>query len=292
MIKKGAGRHLFVWINTIVCSGLALVCLMPLIYILAVSLSGKDAIISGKVIFLPVDITADNYAYVLKDHAFYTAFRVSVLRTVLALAVQLTLVVLASYPISLGKNRFHARNFYTWVFLIAILFSGGLIPTYLVVRSTGLINTIWSLILPGAVPLFYVILMQNFMKTIPDEIMESASMDGAGQFRILARIILPLCQVSIATISLFIVVNNWNAWYDGMLYINDNNKFPLQTYLRSILVKMDISQMADMDSLARMVASEGADAAKIFIALVPILLVYPFAQKHFVKGIVLGSVKG
>jgi putative aldouronate transport system permease protein len=292
MIKASAGRHLFVWINAAVCIILTLICLMPILYILAISLSDKNAIMSGRVVFLPVDITLNNYSYVLKDQAFYTAFRVSVVRTVLALAVQLSLVVLASYPISLGKNRFHARNFYTWVFLIAILFSGGLIPTYLVVRSTGLINTVWSLILPGAVPLFYVILMQNFMKTIPDEIMESAAMDGAGQFRILVRIILPLCRVSIATISLFIVVNNWNAWYDGMLYINDNYKFPLQTYLRTVLVKVDLSQITDMDSLAQMVASEGADAAKIFIALFPILLVYPFAQKHFVKGIVLGSVKG
>jgi putative aldouronate transport system permease protein len=292
MIKDGAGRHIFVWVNTIVCTILALACLMPLLYVLAVSLSGKDAIMSGKVAFLPVDFTIDNYVYVLKDHAFYNAFIVSVIRTVLALGVQLSLVVLASYPISLGQNRFHARNIYTWIFLIAILFSGGLIPTYLVVKNTGLINTIWSLILPGAVPLFYVILMQNFMKTIPDEIMESASLDGAGQFRILGQIILPLCRVSIATISLFIVVNNWNAWYDGMLYINDNRKFPLQTYLRTIIIKLDLSQITDMDSLARLVASEGADAAKIFVSLVPILLVYPFAQKHFVKGIVLGSVKG
>jgi putative aldouronate transport system permease protein len=134
--------------------------------------------------------------------------------------------------------------------------------------------------------------MQNFMKALPDEIRESAAIDGAGHWKILLQIILPLCQVSIATISLFIVVGNWNAWYDGMLYINDNMKFPLQTYLRTVIVQPDINQLTDADSLAMAVASSGADAAKIFLALFPIMLVYPFAQKHFVKGIVLGSVKG
>jgi putative aldouronate transport system permease protein len=202
------------------------------------------------------------------------------------------MTILAAYPISQSRLRFRARSFYTWFFLIAVLFNGGLIPTYLVVLRTGLINSIWALVLPGAVPLFEVILMQNFMKTLPDEIKESAAIDGAGQWRILLQIVLPLCQVSIATISLFLVVNNWNAWYDGMLYINDNARFPLQTYLRTIIVQADLNQLTDVNSLAKLVATGGADAAKIFIAMLPIMVVYPFAQKHFVKGIVMGSVKG
>jgi putative aldouronate transport system permease protein len=279
-------------LNTTLCILLAMLCLAPLLHILAISFSGKDPIISGRVGFIPIQFTWDNYVYVAKENAFYTAFRVSLIRTVLALVVQLTLTVLAAYPISLGNRRFHARSFYTWFFLIAVLFSGGLIPTYLVVLRTGLINTIWSLILPGAVPLFNVILMQNFMKGLPEEVKESAAIDGAGQFRTLLQIVLPLCQVSIATISLFIVVGNWNAWYDGMLYINDNRKFPLQTYLRTVIVQPDLNQITDVDDLAKLVASGGADAAKIFLSLLPIMIVYPFAQKHFVKGIVLGSVKG
>jgi putative aldouronate transport system permease protein len=265
---------------------------MPLLYMLATSLSGRDAIAMGKVAFWPVDFTFDNYVYVMKDRAFYTAFRVSVVRTALALVVQLCLVIMASYPISLSSRRFHARGFYTWVFLIAVLFSGGLIPTYLTVLKTGIINTIWALILPGAVPLYYVILMQNFMKSIPDEISESAAIDGAGHFRIMSQIILPLSRVSIATISLFILVGNWNAWYDGMLYINEQVKWPLQTYLRTVVIKVDPSANMDFESFAARLAAEGADTAKIFIALLPILIIYPFAQKHFVKGIVLGSVKG
>jgi putative aldouronate transport system permease protein len=292
MVYLNPSRKIFLIVNTFLCIFLAVLCLLPLVHILAISFSAKDPILSGRVGLFPVQFTVENYAYVMKDRWFYTAFGISVIRTIVALGVQLILVILAAYPISLGKNKFHPHSFCTWFFMIAILFSGGLIPTYLVVKNTGLINSFWSLILPGAVHLFYVILMQNFMKTLPDEISESATMDGAGHFRILTQIILPLCRVSIATISLFIVVDNWNAWYDGMLYINDNTKFPLQTYLRTIIVQVDMSQLTDINSLAKLVASAGADAAKIFLALVPVLLVYPFAQKHFVKGIVLGSVKG
>jgi putative aldouronate transport system permease protein len=282
-------------LNTCACVFMALLCLAPLLNVLATSFSSKESIMAGRIGFLPIGFTLGNYAFVMRDNAFFTAFGISVVRTVLALAVQLAMTALAAYPISMSKEHFHARSFYTWYFLIAILFSGGLVPTYLVVRATGLIDSIWALILPGAVPLFYVILMQNYMKTLPDEIRESASIDGAGHWMILVRIILPLCQVSIATVSLFIIVDNWNAWYDGMLYINNFRKFPLQTYLRNVIIKPDLmlSQGAgDISSLAMMVASGGADAAKIFIAMIPIFLIYPFAQKHFVKGIVLGSVKG
>ena len=292
MAYSSFGRNFFLFLNTGICIFVALLCLAPLVHILAISLSSKDPIIAGEVSFFPVKFTIDNFSYVTKENAFYTAFGVSVIRTIIALVVQLSMTILASYPISLGLRRFHARSFYVWFFLIAVLFSGGLIPTYLVVLNTGLINSIWSLILPGAVPLFYVILMQNFMKALPDEIAESAALDGAGHLRILVRIILPLCQVSIATISLFIVVNNWNAWFDGMLYINDHHKFPLQTYLRTVVVMPDPTQFRDARDLAQLVAQGGTDAAKIFLAILPIMLVYPFAQKHFVKGIVLGSVKG
>ena len=292
MAYSSVSRKFFLILNTSLCILVALLCLAPLVHILAISLSAKNPIIAGEVGFFPIGFTMDNYVYVAREKAFYTAFGVSVIRTILSLVVQLSMTVLAAYPISLGVRNFRARSFYTWFFLIAVIFNGGLIPTYLIVLNTGLIDKIWALVLPGAVPLFYVILMQNYMKSLPDEIRESAAIDGAGHWRIMAQIILPLCKVSIATISLFIVVNNWNAWYDGMLYINNIHKFPLQTYLRTVIVIPDLSQVTDVNDLSNMVATAGADAAKIFLAIVPIMMVYPFAQKHFVKGIVLGSVKG
>lgn len=292
MFYKATGlRRTFVILNYIFCLFAALLCLMPLIHILAISFSSKAAIISGQISFLPVGFTLNNYSYVINDMKFFTAFFISVERVILALAIQMPLTVLAAYPISMSRIKFTARQFYVWLFLITLLFSGGIVPIYLVVSKTALIDTIWSLVLPGAVPVFNVILLQNFIKELPGEISESAYIDGAGHFRTLFQIILPLCSASLATLTLFVAVNNWNAWFDGMLFINDNTKFPLQTYLRTIIVQVNMDKVTDINSLAAMVASKGADTAKIFVAMVPILVVYPFVQRYFVTGIVIGSVK-
>ena len=157
--------------------------------------------------------------------------------------------------------------------------------------KTGLINSIWALILPVAVPVYNVILLQNFMKALPDAITEAAHIDGADHFTTLGKVILPLCLPSLATLSLFVAVGHWNAWYDGMLYINDNLKFPLQTYLRTVVVQVNLDQINDLNTLSNRVATVAADSAKVFLALVPMLIVYPFAQKYFIHGIVQGSVK-
>ena len=289
---QGIARKLFIICNYIFCFLVTILCLFPIVHILSLSFSSKNAILAGSVTLFPVEFTFDNYKYVMRDTNFFRAFGVGTIRTLMAVVIVMLLVVMSAYPLSLPKQKFSARPIYAWAFVVTSLFSGGLVPTYLVVAKTRLIDTIWALILPGAVPVFYIILMQNFMKELPESLSEAAEIDGAGYFRILFQIILPLCKASIATILLFVAVDHWNAWYDGMLYINDNMKFPLQTYLRTIVVKTDMRQMSDINSLAKMVASTGADTAKIFIAMVPILLVYPFVQKYFTAGIVLGSVKG
>lgn len=284
-------RRAFLVANTVICCGVGLACLLPILHVLAISFSDKSAIIAGSISFWPVGFTLDNYHYVVKDAQFFHSTWISIERTLLALVVQMLLTFLAAYPMSLSRTRFGARQFYVWFFMITILFSGGMIPSYLVVARLGLLDTIWALVLPGAVPVFHVILLQNFIKALPEGLSESASLDGAGHFRILFQIVLPLCKPSIATLCLFVAVGNWNAWFDGMLYINDNLKFPLQTYLRTLIIEVDLSKNANVDDLAQRVAAVGADTAKIFLAMVPILLVYPFLQKHFVKGIVYGSVK-
>lgn len=285
------GRKAFLIANAVATSLVALICLAPIIHILALSLSGKTALISGEVSFIPVDATLDSFKYVMKDPPFFRAFGISVIRTLGALFIQMLLTVLAAYPMSMRKQQFGARSFYVWLLMVTMLFSGGLIPTYLVVSNLGLMDTLWALLLPSAVPVYHIILLQNFMKAIPDEIAEAAAIDGAGHFRSLFTIMLPLCKASMATLALFVAVNNWNAWYDGMLYINDNQKFPLQTYLRTIIVEVNTTMISDMRSLSQQVASTGADSAKILLSMIPILMVYPFLQKHFVKGIVHGSVK-
>ena len=212
-------------------------------------------------------------------------------RTALALVVVMAMTILAAYPLSMTRQQFKPRRVYIWLFVIPMIFSGGLIPTYLAVTKTGLINSIWALILPVAVPVYNVILLQNFMKALPDAITEAAHIDGADHFTTLGKVILPLCLPSLATLSLFVAVGHWNAWYDGMLYINDNLKFPLQTYLRTVVVQVNLDQINDLNTLSNRVATVAADSAKVFLALVPMLIVYPFAQKYFIHGIVQGSVK-
>ena len=290
-MKMSPARKAYVIFNYAFCFLIGLLCLLPVWHVLVTSFSGKNAIMSGKVTLWPVDFTFDNYTYVMKDYQFFSAFWISIKRTVLALVVQMFLTVLAAYPLSISKRKFAARQIYAWIYMFTMIFSGGMIPTYMVVSKTGLINSIWALILPGAIPVFNVILLQNYIKTLPEALSESAALDGAGHWRTLFQIILPLCAPSLATLCLFVAVNNWNAWFDGMLYINDNLKFPLQTYLRTLIVEVNMNQISDAEDLAQMVATAGADTAKIFIAMVPILCVYPFVQKHFVKGIVRGSVK-
>lgn len=291
-IRKSTGLKFFLVSNFIGCTVVGLLCLFPLLYILACSFSSMNAIMGGMVTLLPVEFTLANYNYVIKDTNFYRSFFIAVERVVLALAVQMPLTVLSAYPLSQSKKIFHGRQFYVWYFMITMLFSGGMVPTYLIVSNLGLINSVWSLVLPTAVPVFNVILVQNFMKSMPGEIQEAALIDGADYFTTLMRIILPLSKVSLATVTLFVIVNNWNAWYDGMLYIDDNRRFPLQTYLRTIIVVADPDLISDQESMAQMVASAGANSAKIFISMLPILCIYPFVQKYFVQGITLGSVKG
>ena len=289
--KLSVSRKCFIVLNSIFISLVTLSCIFPFTHILALSLSSKDAIVSGIVGFWPVGITLQNYQYVIKDFNFYRSFMISMQREFLGITVCFLMTLLSAYPFSLSKSKFHARQFYVWFYIVAMLFYAGMIPTYLIVASTGLIDSIWSLILPGAVPIFYVLLLQNFIKELPQSISDAAFIDGAGYFMLLFRILMPLCKPAIASIILFIAVDHWNAWFDGMLYINNNMKFPLQTYLRSVIVKININFITDVQSLSDMVASTGADTAKIFVSMVPILAVYPFIQKNFMTGIVLGSVK-
>ncbi len=284
-------RRVFVVFNYTFCVLVGILCVLPVLHVFSLSLSAKAHIMAGNVSFWPKEFTLDNYRYVVKDVQFYTAFGISVLRTVLALFIVMTLTIMAAYPLSLRQANFPARKVYVWLFIIPMLFSGGLIPTYMMVVNTGLIDTIWALIFPVAVPVYNVILLQNFMKALPDAVAEAAYIDGADHIITLTKVILPLCLPSLATLSLFVAVGHWNAWYDGMLYINDNMKFPLQTYLRTVIVQVNIDQITDVDSLSQLVATVGADSAKVFLALAPMLMVYPFAQKYFIHGIVQGSVK-
>ncbi len=293
MIRSNLPRRAFVVFNYMFCVLIAFLCIMPVVHVLAVSFSSKDPVLSGRVSFWPKQFTLDSYRIIVRDMSFFTAYVMSFRRVLLGLAVNSIMNVLAAYPLSLSETRFPARKFLAWYFMGTMLFNGGMIPTYLIVKDTGLYDSIWSLILPGAVPVFNVILMMNYMKGLPDAISEASYIDGAGHMQTLIRIILPLCLPSLATVSLFTVLSHWNAWFDGMIYIKTASLKPLQTYLRSvIIVDSAIDNVsADIEDLVANVNSDSTNGAKIFLALLPVLVFYPFVQKHFAKGIVRGSVK-
>lgn len=293
-MNNSKSRKVFIVFNYVFCIVVALVCVVPIIHIFAISLSSANAVFSGHVTFLPVEPSWNNYHIVMRDYRFFQSYLITFVRSVLGLAVGLLLTILAAYPMSLRKVNFPARGFFVIYFLIPMIFSGGMIPTYLVVKEVGLLDTLWALILPCALSTYNLILMMNFMKSLPESLSESAFLDGAGHWTTLVRIIIPLSAPSIATVSLFIVLQHWNAWFDGSVYIVSQNLKPLQTYLRSmVLSDASIADLAatSSDDVVSLMSADGSNAAKIFLAMVPILCVYPFVQKHFVKGVVRGSVK-
>lgn len=290
--KESFSRKLFIILNYTFCILLACLCFFPIMHILALSLSDDTAVSSGQVMLLPVNFTIEAYKYVMKDPVFFKAMSKSLLRVILGVGFGVFMSVLAGYPLSKTTRQFHARQYYVWFFMITMVLGGGLIPTYLVVAKLGLINTIWALILPGAVNTFNIILLQNYIKSLPDEIMESAYVDGAGHWCNLFKIVLPLSKPVLATLVLFTAVNHWNAWFDGMIYFNKIEDYPLQSYLRTVVVEIDMSLVTNPEDVLTGVTQKSNRSAQIFIAMAPILCVYPFLQKHFAGGIVMGSVKG
>jgi putative aldouronate transport system permease protein len=199
---------------------------------------------------------------------------------------------MTAYPLSKETSQFRLRTFYVWLFVFTILFSGGLIPWYLTVKSLGLINTIWALVLPGALAVFNVILLLNFYRSLPKELEESSRIDGAGHFATLWKIYVPLSLPALATTGLFTMVGHWNSWFDGMLLMNQPDKYPLQTFLQTIIINLDYRFLKTQDAeLIIKLSDRTSKAAQIFVAAFPILIVYPFLQRFFIKGIVMGSVK-
>lgn len=297
MIENSKPYKVFTVVNSIIVSLLALLCFLPILNVFAISLSDRTATSAGMVSFIPINFTLEAYKYVMQDSGFLKALAISVFRVAVGGSLNLLLTVLCAYPLSKSSEEFQARKVYVWFFLFATLFNGGLIPTYMVVRNTGLLNTVWSLILPGAVPVFHVILMLNFFRGLPKEIEEAALIDGAGHWTILARIYVPLSKASIATVTLFSLVAHWNSWFDGMIYMSNTARQPLATFLHNQVVKSGVDMMmntSDMDTLKQMltISDQTTKAAQIFLGMLPILLVYPFLQKYFTKGVTVGSVKG
>ncbi|OBZ17593.1 carbohydrate ABC transporter permease [Bacillus sp. FJAT-26390] len=292
--KPSISRKLFVVLNTLLLTSVTLLGIIPFIHLLSISLSSNTAAMAGDVSLWPVGFSTDAYVYLGEKIEFFRSLWVSVKRVVLGTAVNMLLVFITAFPLSKSNNQFKFRTPYVWFFATTMFFGGGLIPTYIIVKNTGIIDSIWALILPGALNVWNMVLMLNFFRSIPRELDEAATIDGAGHLRVLWQIYLPVSLPSIATIGLFTIVGHWNAWFDGILYLNSPDKYPLQTYLSTLIMSINaqmsslsIEQLKAMDNLSE----KTLRTAQIFMGALPIMLVYPFLQKYFVKGMTVGSVK-
>ena len=274
---------------------LGVICLLPLLNIVAVSFSGSAAVAANRVGIFPVDFTVAAYEKILGDHQFWRSFGISVARVVLALLLNLILIMLMAYPLSKSKREFKGRNIYMDLLIFAMLFNGGMIPTYIVIKNLGLLNTIWALILPGAVPIFSVIMVMNFFMGVPKALEEAAVIDGATPLQVLTKVYLPCSKPVIATIALFSIVGSWNDFFSGLLYMTKVNNYPLQTYIQSLNVKLEdmLNSGGSISSLVNImdVSAQNLNAAKIVVSVIPLLLIYPLLQKYLITGIVVGSVK-
>ena len=273
---------------------MAILCLIPIINTVAISLSATAAVSAGKVSFWPVDFTTAAYKEMMKDAQFFRSFLNSIIRVLVGGTINMVLILITAYPLSRNPRYFPQKKIYMYFLIFTMLFSGGMIPSFILVNSLNLMDTIWALVLPGAVNVTNVILMMNFFKSIPDELNEAARIDGASPLKKKINIYLPLAVPGIATILLFTVVGHWNAFFDGMIYINTAEKLPLQTYIQQLtaVIRDDISlSEEEMDAISK-ISGPTFNAAKVFVTMIPILVVYPFLQRYFVTGLVVGSVKG
>lgn len=277
-----------VWLIVIL---MTLCCLLPLLNTLAISFSNNSAANANQVGILPVGFTLSSYKKLLEDNQFWRSAWISVLRVVLGTGLNMLMMILLAYPLSKSKNRFASRDIYMKLVIFAMLFNGGLIPGYIIVSKLHLLNTIWALVLPGAVPVFNVILLMNFMKGLPEALEEAAVIDGASEWTILTRVVLPISKPGLATVALFCIVNHWNDYFQGLIYMRTPSKYPLQTYIQQLTI--DVSQITDPQQLIYFmtISTRTLNAAKIVVATVPLLVIYPFLQRYFVTGIVIGAVK-
>jgi putative aldouronate transport system permease protein len=274
----------FVYLILIIC-GLAAI--LPILYVISVSITPFGEVLrNGGFILFPREITFTAYRTLLTESNIPQAFKITIWITVVGTAVNLILTSLMAYPLS--RKNLPARNFFLLMIVFTLLFSGGIIPTYLVVKSVGLLDSIWAMILPNAVWSFNVLIMKSFFEGLPEELFESARMDGAKEFRILIQIVTPLSIPVLLTVGLFYLVGHWNEFFQAIFYVTDRTLFPLQVIVRELLMQ----SQQPLENAENMMPTQTMQMAAVMIASVPVIVIYPFLQKHFTKGMLLGSIKG
>lgn len=272
-------------------TAVAITCLVPFLYMIALSLSSNNAIIAQKVSLWPVDFTLETYKTILSDVDMIYTLGYTIVLTIVYTVICMFLTICAAYPLT--KKRLKGRDFVLTVLVITMYFSGGLIPSYMLVKNLDLMNSMWSLILPGAMSVFNLIILKTFFASLPESLEESASIDGCNELGILFRIVLPLSMPSIATLSLFYAVDRWNGFQDALFYITDKNLYPIQLKLYQIITaNQQLDTQQGEGSVGAFIVPESLKAASVMFATVPILVVYPKLQKYFVEGVMTGAIKG
>lgn len=285
------GNRLFDGVNTALLLVALLLCLAPFLHIVSISLSSNKPIMSGDVTIFPIDLNWEAYHRVLADSAMIRSLGLSIGLTLLFTVLCMVMTICAAYPLT--KTELKGRKIFMYMIVFTMFFSGGIIPEYILVKELHLVNTIWSLILPMLVNPFYLIILITFFNGIPKSLEESAELDGSTHFGTLIRIILPLSMPAIATLSLFYAVNRWNGFMDSLFYITDPNLYPLQLKLYQMIMNSMMTDQMQMEGAQIVqILPESLKAASIVVATLPILVVYPWLQRYFVSGIMLGSVKG
>ena len=292
-VNESAVDRIFMFFNGSILVLISIVILLPLVFIVSASFSSSEAVIAGKVTLWPVDFSLLGYETIFEHKKVWDGFGNSLFYTVFGTLFNVVMTIIAAYPLS--REDLVGRRVITIAFVFTMLFSGGLIPTYLVVRDLGLLNTRAAMILPTGIGIFNLLIAITFFRTtIPPELIEAARIDGANDFRTFGSIVLPLARPIIAVLVLFYAVNHWNSYFSALIYLKDQELFPLQIVLREILIEnsIDASLLIDVEDLiARMGLRELLKYSLIVVASVPVLIIYPFVQRHFVKGMMIGSVK-
>lgn len=288
MTIRTRGERIFNVINIIIVTLVGLLCLAPFIHVIAKSFSGNMPLVLKKVYFWPKEFQLDNYSFVLSNKQYLVSMKNSIIITVCGTVLSMVITFLTAFVFT--RQNLPFQKLYVGLFIFTMFFGGGIIPTYLLFSSVGLLDTYAVLILPGGVGVFNIILMRNFMESISPSLEESARIDGASNMVILFKIILPLSIPAIATISLFFAVGKWNAYFNAVIYTTRKDLMPIQLYLRNILQNLDLLAEEDPEQLAY-VSTEGVRASTTISAILPILCVYPFLQKYFVGGMMIGAVK-
>lgn len=291
-IKTSNARKLFNIINFFIMVSIVIVTIYPFINMFAVSFSSKTAVMAGRVALLPVEFNTESYMRILKEAKFWTGYRNTLIYTVLGTFLAIIMTTACAYPLS--RKNLPGRKSISLFMIFTMYFGGGLIPNFLLINQLHIYNTIWAIILPGSISVYNMLVMRTFFMGISDSLIEAAQIDGLGHARILTKIVLPLSKPIIATMALFYAVGHWNDWFAGLLYLSSSEKQPVTLFLRDVVMGVKLlaqSGQAIDASQATMVISETLQAATVMLVTIPILCIYPFVQKYFVSGVMIGAVK-